>query len=65
MSEGEPLTPSKLAANFFGFILLALGLAITYFSVQADFGYVNPKIFAPVGILIALAGGLLAVAWED
>ncbi|MEE8355626.1 MAG: hypothetical protein V3S09_07330 [Candidatus Bathyarchaeia archaeon] len=64
MSGDEGLTISKLAVNLFGVILLILGLVITYYSIQADMGVINPGIFAPVGILVALAGGIMTAAWE-
>ncbi len=64
MSGDEGLTISKLAVNLFGVIVLILGLVITYFSMQADMGVIDPGIFAPVGILIALAGGVMTAAWE-
>jgi hypothetical protein len=64
MSGDEGLTISKLAVNVFGVIVLALGLVITYFSMQADIGVIDPGIFAPVGILVALAGGIMTAAWE-
>ena len=64
MSGDEGLTISKLAVNVFGVIVLVLGLVITYFSMQADMGVIDPGIFAPVGILIALAGGVMTAAWE-
>ncbi len=64
MSGDEGLTISKLAVNIFGVIVLTLGLVITYFSMQADMGVIDPGIFAPVGILIALAGGIMTAAWE-
>ena len=64
MSRDEGLTISKLAVNLFGVIVLILGLVITYFSMQADIGVIDPGIFAPVGILIALAGGVMTAAWE-
>ena len=64
MSSDEGLTISKLAVNLFGVMVLALGLVITYYSIQADVGNIDPSIFAPVGILIALAGGIMTAAWE-
>jgi hypothetical protein len=64
MSGDEGLTISKLAVNIFGVIVLTLGLVITYYSMQADMGVIDPGIFAPVGILIALAGGIMTAAWE-
>ncbi len=64
MSGDNGLTISKLAVNMFGVMLLALGLVITYYSMQADMGVIDPGIFAPVGILVALAGGIMTAAWE-
>ena len=64
MSGDEGLTISKLAVNIFGVIVLTLGFVITYYSMQADMGVIDPGIFAPVGILIALAGGIMTAAWE-
>jgi len=64
MSGDEGLTISKLAVNVFGVIVLALGLVITFYSIQADGGTIDPGIFAPVGVLVALAGGIMTAAWE-
>jgi hypothetical protein len=64
MSRDEELTISKLAVNVFGVILLALGLVITYYSMQADVGAIDPGIFVPVGVLVTLAGGIMTAAWE-
>jgi hypothetical protein len=64
MSGEEGLTISMIAVNVFGVILLALGLVITYYSMQAEMGVIDPGIFAPVGILVVLAGGIMTAAWE-
>jgi hypothetical protein len=64
MSEEEGLTISKIAVNFFGVVLLVLGLVITYYSIQADVGVIDARIFTPVGVLIVLAGGIMTAAWE-
>jgi hypothetical protein len=64
MSGDEGLTISKLAVNVFGVILLVLGLGITYYSMRADVGAIDPVIFAPIGVLVALAGGIMTAAWE-
>lgn len=64
MSGDEGLSISKLAVNIFGVMVLALGLVITYYAMQADMGVIDPGIFAPVGILVALAGGIMTAAWE-
>lgn len=64
MSSDEGLTISKLAVNVFGVMVLALGLVITYYSMQADVGAIDPGIFVPVGILVVIAGGIMTAAWE-
>ena len=64
MSGKEGLTISKIAVNFFGVVLLVLGIVITYYSMQADVGVIDPRIFAPIGTLIILAGGIMTAAWE-
>jgi hypothetical protein len=64
MSGGENLTLSKLATNLSGVILLALGLVIAYYSTQADVGHASPSIFTPIGLIVALLGGILIIAWE-
>lgn len=65
MSWGENLTLSKLATNLSGVILLALGLVITYYSINADTGFASPRIFTPIGLVIAILGGILIIAWEE
>ena len=64
MSSEDGLTLSKITINFFGVIILVLGLVITYFSIQADIGLIDPGIFTPLGVLIILAGGVMTAAWE-
>lgn len=63
MSE-EKFTLSKLMVNILGLILLALGIVISYYSINANAGVVDPKIFTPIGFLIAIFGGLMTIAWE-
>ncbi|MGD2200228.1 MAG: hypothetical protein PVJ38_01185 [Candidatus Bathyarchaeota archaeon] len=64
MSDEKRLTFSKLAVNILGVILLALGIVIAYYSNQANLGYADPGIFTPIGLLVALLGGLMTAAWE-
>lgn len=65
MSGGEGPTLGQLITTFLGIILLALGLMLIYFSVNADVGLVSPRIFTPVGVAIALIGGFMIVARKD
>jgi hypothetical protein len=62
--SNEGLTISKITVNIFGVIILAIGLVITYYSMQADMGFIDPGIFTPIGILVALSGGIMTAAWE-
>ena len=64
MSGEEDLSFGRLAAYIFGVILLALGLMLSYFSFQVEVGLVSPRIFTPVGVVIALIGGLMIIARE-
>lgn len=63
MSEAR-LTITGLAAKLLGVIILVLGLLLAYFSMKADIETVNPRIFAPIGVTVALLGGLMILAKE-
>jgi hypothetical protein len=65
MSAGEGPTLGRLTTNFLGVILLALGLMLAYYSINADIDLVSPRIFTPVGIVIVLIGGLMIIARKD
>ncbi len=65
MSGGEGPTLGQLVTTFLGVILLALGVMLTYFSINADVGTVSPRMFTPVGVAIALIGGFMIVARKD
>ena len=62
--SNEGLTLSKLVVNIFGVIILAIGIVITYYSLQADMGFIDPGIFTPIGILVAISGSIMTAAWE-
>ena len=64
MSDEEGMTLGGLATRLFGIIILVLGLLLTYFSLKTDIGLVNPRIFTPIGLAVALAGGLMLIAKE-
>lgn len=64
MSGEEGLSFGRLATYIFGVILLAIGLMLAYFSVQVEVGLVSPRFFTPVGIVIALIGGLMIITRE-
>jgi hypothetical protein len=65
MSDGNGLTLSKLATYLVGIIVFALGLVLTYFSMTAEAGVTNPKMFAPIGVLVLVAGGILFIIRGD
>ena len=58
-------TLGQLVTTFLGVILLALGMMLTYFSINADVGMVSPRMFTPVGVAIVLIGGFMIVARKD
>lgn len=65
MSAEEGPTLGQLVTTFLGVILLALGLMLTYFSINADVGTVSPRIFTPVGVAIVLVGGFMIFARKN
>jgi hypothetical protein len=65
MSAREGPTLGRLATNFLGVVLLALGMMLAYFSINADIDLVSPRMFTPLGIAIVLIGGLMIIARKD
>ena len=64
MYKGGGMTFTGLAVKLFGFIVLVLGLLLTYFSLNADVDIVNPRFFTPFGVAIAFIGGFMLLAKE-
>lgn len=64
MSEEGKMTLMRLANGIFGVIIFVLGLLLTYFSLRTDIGIVNPRIFTPIGLAVAVVGGLMILAGE-
>lgn len=64
MSQEEPLTLSKLAVSFFGVIVLALGLVITYYSSVSETGIISPRPFTPLGLIVVIIGGIMIISRE-
>jgi hypothetical protein len=62
VSNEKNLTLGGLATKIFGIIILALGLLISYFAVSAESGIVSLKLFTPIGIIVAIIGGLMAIS---
>ena len=44
-----------------GAVILILGMILTYFSLNAEFGIVDPRILTHFGIVIALIGGFMLI----
>jgi hypothetical protein len=64
MSQEEPLTLSKLAVSFFGVIVIALGLVITYYSSLSETGIISPRLFTPLGLIVVIIGGIMIISRE-
>jgi uncharacterized membrane protein YgdD (TMEM256/DUF423 family) len=65
MSDGNGLTISRLATYLVGIVVFSLGLVLTYFSMTAEIGVASPRMFAPLGVLVIIAGGLLFIIRRD
>lgn len=64
MSNEKNLTLGGLATKIFGIIILALGLLISYFALNAESGIVSLEFFTPIGIIVAIIGGLMIISRE-
>jgi len=64
VSEEGKMTLMGLATGIFGVIIIVLGLLLTYFSLRTDVGLISPRIFTPIGLAVALVGGLMLLAGE-
>ena len=64
MSQEGGMTFTGLGVKLFGIIILILGLLLAYFSLNADVGIVDPRVFTPVGVAVALIGGFMLLAKE-
>jgi hypothetical protein len=58
-------TYTDLTMAVFSVALLLLGGLITFYSLTADGGLANAKIFTPLGILIIISGLLILTSKED
>lgn len=64
MSNEKTLTLGGLATKIFGIIILALGILMSYFAITAESGIVSLKFFTPIGIIVAIMGGLMIISRE-
>gem|GEM_PF-1690524 len=64
MSDENEMSLAGLAVKLFGIVVLVLGLFLTYFSIKADVELVNPRLFIPIGLAVAIVGGSMLLAKE-
>ena len=64
MSNEKTLTLGGLATKIFGIVILALGLLMSYFAINAETGIVSLRFFIPIGIIVAIMGGLMIISRE-
>ena len=64
MSDEGGMTLTGLATMLLGAVILILGLFLTYFSIRTDVGAVDPHIFTPIGVAVALIGGFMLLSKE-
>jgi hypothetical protein len=58
-------TYTDLTTAVFSVALLLLGGLITFYSVTAEGGLANAKVFTPLGILVIISGLLIVTSKED
>lgn len=61
MSDGDGVNFSKLSIYLIVAILLAIGLALTYFSLGASADIVSPRMFTPIAMLISAVGLVMLI----
>lgn len=64
MSNEAGMTLAGVAVKIFGIILLVLGLLLVYFTLKTEVAIVDPRVFMPIGLAIALVGGFMLIAKE-
>ena len=61
MSVGNGLNFSRITIYLFGVILLAVGFALTYFSLGAGVDIVSPRLFTPIAMLVSVVGLVMLI----
>lgn len=61
MSDGDGVNFSKLTIYLIAVILLAMGLALTYFSLGASADIISPRMFTPIAMLISAVGLVMLI----
>lgn len=60
MPEELPLL--GLTLRLIGFLILLIGSYLTYISLRAEAGIMDPRVFTPLGLVIALLGVFMLTA---
>ena len=60
MPEELPLI--DLTLRLIGFLILLIGSYLTYISLKAEAGVTDPRVFTPLGLVIALLGVFMLTA---
>jgi len=60
MPEELPLI--DLTLRLIGFLILLIGSYLTYISLKAEAGITDPRVFTPLGLVIALLGAFMLTA---
>jgi len=60
MPEELPLL--DLTLRLIGFLILLIGSYLTYISLRAEVGITDPRVFTPLGLIIALLGVFMLIA---
>jgi len=61
MSEESGATLTGAVISIIGFVLLVLGVMLTYFSLTTSAGIADPRFFTPLGVLVSLIGLFMIV----
>ena len=58
----EELSLLDLSLRLIGFLILLIGSYLTYISLKAEVGITDPRVFTPLGLIIALLGVFMLIA---
>jgi len=58
----EELSLLDLSLRLIGFLILLVGFYLTYISLKAEAGITDPRVFTPLGLVIALLGVFMLIA---
>lgn len=58
----EELSLLDLSLRLIGFLILLIGFYLTYISLKTEAGITDPRVFTPLGLVIALLGVFMLIA---